>query len=213
MNSKKIELTVYDFDGTMYNGDSFIDFWKFMLRKKPWLIIIAPYWFFRTMLHVFRFISDLQLKSSFLMVIDNVSISAVQAFVKEFWETHENKINPWVYDALQKDQEKKRVIICISASPSFLLNPIAEKLNLDALIATDFLVLKNRQYNKPVTLNCKSEEKINRLNEWAEIKKVSYSIKDFYSDSKADIPLYRISEMRYFVKNGIVSEKPLFDIT
>ena len=33
----------YDFDKTIYNGDSFIDFYLFVLLRFPYLIIILPF--------------------------------------------------------------------------------------------------------------------------------------------------------------------------
>ena len=32
-------MNVYDFDGTIYNGDSGVDFVKFMFRKKKMLVL------------------------------------------------------------------------------------------------------------------------------------------------------------------------------
>ena len=35
-------MNVYDFDGTIYDGDSTVDFYVFALKKKPSLISYGP---------------------------------------------------------------------------------------------------------------------------------------------------------------------------
>lgn len=35
-------MNVYDFDNTIYDGDSSIDFYFFVLRKKPSIIFLLP---------------------------------------------------------------------------------------------------------------------------------------------------------------------------
>ena len=35
-------MNVYDFDGTIYNGDSTIDFYFYCLKKKPLIIFCLP---------------------------------------------------------------------------------------------------------------------------------------------------------------------------
>lgn len=34
-------MNVYDFDGTIYDGDSTVDFYLYCIRKHPWLIVYA----------------------------------------------------------------------------------------------------------------------------------------------------------------------------
>jgi len=42
----KLRLSLYDFDGTIYNGDSLIDFWKYTIRKKTLGLLFVPYQLF-----------------------------------------------------------------------------------------------------------------------------------------------------------------------
>jgi len=35
-------MNVYDFDGTIYNGDSTVDFFLFALKRKPSLLLNVP---------------------------------------------------------------------------------------------------------------------------------------------------------------------------
>ena len=36
-------MNVYDFDGTIYDGDSTLDFWYFCLKKHPQILLYLPY--------------------------------------------------------------------------------------------------------------------------------------------------------------------------
>ena len=36
-------MNIYDFDGTIYNGDSTIDFWLFTLKRHPSALLMIPY--------------------------------------------------------------------------------------------------------------------------------------------------------------------------
>lgn len=51
--------------------------------------------------------------------------------------------------------------------------------------------------------NCKGEEKIKRLNKVIK----DYEIENFYSDStKADLPLFKVTNNGFVVKHGVLSE-------
>ena len=38
-----MRIDVYDFDGTIYDGDSTVDFWLYCLRRKPSLLRFLPH--------------------------------------------------------------------------------------------------------------------------------------------------------------------------
>ena len=98
--------------------------------------------------------------------------------------------------------DKKENKIIISASPEFLLKNICDRLKIDELIAS--IVDKNT--GKFISENCYGEQKLIRLNE----KYSEYIIDNFYSDSKSDIYLAKISQNSYLVNKNNITK---WDIT
>ena len=50
-------INVYDFDGTIYDGDSSIDFFIFCLSKNLKCLKYIPMIIFNTILYIFKFLS------------------------------------------------------------------------------------------------------------------------------------------------------------
>lgn len=59
------EVDIYDFDKTVYNGDSSVDFWKFCLKKKPVIALLVPWQFMGFALMKLNILSGAKGKSSF----------------------------------------------------------------------------------------------------------------------------------------------------
>ena len=201
-----LRLSLYDFDGTVYNGDSLIDFWKYTVREKPLGLVFIPYQFFFAGLYMVKLVSAESLKKSFLIQILLFDNDRLREHINSFWKVHNVKINPWVKDILQEDKKNKPTTVCISASPGFILQSISEALSFEALIATDFLIQNGKQTNRLSTPNCGGEEKVVRLKNWAESMGKAFVVKKVYSDSEADAPLYRLARQSYWVKKGILRQ-------
>ena len=55
-------MNVYDFDGTIYDGDSTVDFWFFCLKKKKSLFFIIPIQVLAFILYRLRIIEKIKFK-------------------------------------------------------------------------------------------------------------------------------------------------------
>ena len=182
-------MNVYDFDGTIYEGDSSIDFYKFVLRKKPEIIRCS----FRLIKGGLQYIlkkADMtafkECFFSFMKQIDG------EKYVDLFWKEHTDKIGCW-YRAQHEETD-----VIISASPAFLLKPICKALDIKYLIASD-VDINTGEFR---SANCKGEEKVRRF------KKIfaDKCIDNFYSDSESDLPLALEAEKAYYVHNGEIKE-------
>ncbi|MBQ6494976.1 MAG: haloacid dehalogenase-like hydrolase [Bacilli bacterium] len=182
-------INIYDFDGTIYDGDSTVDFFLFCLRKKPYLIIIFPFIFFWFILYYFSFISKTKMKEKvyyFLRFFSNIDLE-----IKEFWELNYKKIKKFYLG------KKHNNDVIISASPYFLLKPICDKLKVKKLIASNV----SKFTGKYDGVNCSGEEKVIRLNK--EFNNIN--VNEVYSDSYSDIPIFKLGKKAYLVrKNDIV---------
>lgn len=178
-------LNVYDFDKTIYAGDSSIDFWKFCVRKHKRCTLLVPKILYNFALYSLGHRSKTEFKEvffSFLRYIPDVDHSIVT-----FWEQNRGKINPWFLNLERKEG------LVISASPEFLLLSICEELHLK-LIGSKI----NKKTETFSGLNCRGEEKVRRFQkEYPE-----YNIYEFYSDSLTDKSLAELAEKSYLVSGN-----------
>lgn len=180
-------MNVYDFDNTIYNGDSTFDFYLFCLKRHKNTVKCFPLLaksFFRY--YVLKKGSKTDFKEnmySFLSLIDT------EKEVLSFWKHHKHKIKEWYY-VNQKDND-----VIISASPEFLLKPICKEIGVKYLIASKV----SPEDGKYSGINCHGEEKVRRFKE-----QFNQKIDNFYSDSYSDTPLALISEKAFIVKGDKV---------
>lgn len=183
-------MNVYDFDKTVYRGDSTLDFYRYCIAKYPFLLKYVFSQGIGALVYLVKHDNKTQMKErfyAFLMGIDDID-----ALVKKFWESHKDKISPWYLEQKRMDD------VIISASPEFLLWPICEELKTGTLIASRV----NKKTGAYTGLNCRGEEKVQRF--FAAFP--SGHIERFYSDSLTDQSMADISEKSYLVKRGKVSE-------
>lgn len=198
------KLSVYDFDKTIYNGETLNDFYRFYLIKKPWKIytVIFQLWYF--LLYILKIINLEKLKENFLRFLNGENTGELKKLIREFWEKKESKINPWVKDEILKNKKETEILVAISASPTFLIIDRLRLMGFDVVIGTDFLFESTKFHSHITSKNCKNYEKVRRLDKWAEDNNIQYDIVNFYSDSIADKPLFDLSENKYWIKKGIL---------
>lgn len=182
-------MNVYDFDGTIYNGDSTIDFFLYAIKRKPAMVRCLPKQLWGFVLYGIKQINKTKLKESFFSFLPAVD---AEALTESFWDQNQNKIFDW-YLKQQKSDD-----IIISASPKFLLKPICKRLGITYLIASEV----DPKTGLFTGENCSGQEKVRRL---AAEYDVTY-IDSFYSDSHSDLPLARIADKAFLVKKGVVSK-------
>lgn len=188
-------MNIYDFDKTVYNGDSTVDFFKFILKKHPSVLACVPKIFFAAVGYKLGKYSTKRFKEVFFSFLPK--LKDIPSDVDEFWERNEKKIKKWYTDIKRADD------LVISASPCFLLLPICKALKV-SLIATEMDI----NTGKIIGENCKGEEKVRRLRE----KYGDIEIDRFYSDSLSDLPLAEISRRAYLVNGSEISEWKLNDL-
>ena len=173
----------YDFDGTIYNGDSSVDFYLYCLKRKPILIkyLIIQIW--GIIMYVLKFKSKEYMKEKFFSILK--SIDNIDEYVEDFWKKKYKNIKSWYLN------QKEITDVIISASPEFLLKPLEKKLGVK-VIATKV----NKNTGRFESKNCHDYEKVERFNKEIKNKK----LKAFYSDSMTDKPIMDISQEAYYVK-------------
>lgn len=183
-------MNVYDFDGTIYEGDSTLDFYFYCLKKHPNIIMCVPRQCIAAIRYKLKRIEKTEFKEQFYSFFNK--LKNIDADVEEFWDANEDKIKNW-YKEKQKEDD-----VVISASPDFLLREICERIHIKILIASR-VDQRNGKYDG---VNCYGQEKVRRFYERLSEGKID----TFYSDSYSDEPLARLAEKAYVVKKNEIKE-------
>ncbi|MBQ4129240.1 MAG: HAD-IB family phosphatase [Ruminococcus sp.] len=182
-------MNVYDFDNTIYKGDSTRDFYLFCLKKHKKILLLLPSLGLEALkYYVFKIGNKTEFKEkmyAFLKFCDT------QIDIKEFWDSHLCNIKEWYLKQKNADD------VIISASPQFLLKPLEEKLNI-TVIASD-VDSKSGKYNG---INCYYDEKVRRFFEIYPNGHIEY----FYSDHYSDEPLAKIADKAFIVDGDNILE-------
>ena len=178
-------VNVYDFDDTIYQGDSSIDFWKFCLRRHPKILLSLPRVSVSFCKYLFGLCRKTEFKEAFFSFLRYVP--DVEEDVSLFWKRHSTKIQQW-YLAQKQDSD-----VIISASPEFLLRPAADKLGVSLIAST--VDVKSGKFTGE---NCKGEEKVRRFSEEYQ----GVEIEKFYSDSLSDTPLAERAGEAFIISGG-----------
>ncbi|MGH1431317.1 MAG: HAD family hydrolase [Neptuniibacter sp.] len=99
---------------------------------------------------------------------------------------------PKAEELLAKHKEQGDFLLIITATNHFVTSPIAERLGVDAIIATDPEQVDGRYTGEVSGTPCFQDGKVTRLNKWLEAQDFSLEGSYFYSDSHNDLPLLEL---------------------
>lgn len=177
-------MNVYDFDKTIYRGDSTADFIFYTFKNKPLTLIALPRIMFFSILYVLRIMPKLTYKQQLYHMF--VYVGHMDEHVEAFIESHKKNIKPWYYEQQKEDD------LIISASPEFIIVPFTKAIGIKHAMASRV----DDQNGKYDGINCHGEEKVRRFYEAYPDGKID----EFYSDSYSDSPLANIAKKAYLVK-------------
>ena len=115
-------MNVYDFDKTIYRGDSTVDFWRHCLRRYPGAARALPGTLAKALAFRQGNCSREQFKERFYQFLRFVPEAAQEA--ERFWDRHLIGIELW-YRAQQSNTD-----VIISASPDFLIGAACRRLGV-----------------------------------------------------------------------------------
>lgn len=179
-------MNIYDFDDTIYDGDTFIEMIKYSIFCYPFItlksIITSIPYFIKYKNGKCSFELFKEKLFSFLFKIDNLD-----NHIEKFIDKNIHKIKKW-YLINQKDND-----LVVSASLSLWIKPFCERIGIKNVIATDM-----DSNGKIIGKNCKRDEKVKRIEEkFGDIK-----IDNAYSDSLSDLPMLLIAKNAFIVEGN-----------
>lgn len=186
-------IDVYDFDGTIYDGDSTVDFTRFCLRRHPSLLLALPRFAWVCLRLAAGRAGLREMKS--VLFSEMARRFSLEDEARQFWQQPKTraKLGAW-FETTPRDVP----IVIASASPEFELRYAAALLGVETLIGTRCDTATGLLTGP----NCKGEEKLRRMEEAVG----PYTIRAMYTDSvKSDGPLLRKAQQGYILRHGAVS--------
>lgn len=186
-------MNVYDFDNTIYDGETLVDFIMYYVRTDPriWkyipkLLVIC----FKDTFHLFTVEDAVDAYAGFLEGY-YTKLGDLDADVKKFWDKNEKKIKPW-YEKVRKDDD-----IIVSGSTDFLLDEIMKRMGVKNYIGSSI----DKTTGKFKRL-CFLENKVKIFNEFYP----GAHIDNFYTDSMNDKAMMDIADRVYFVSGDKIEQ-------
>lgn len=198
--SCKRKIALFDFDGTLIQGDSLF---SFVLHSRGYFIFVLGMMFILPLMLAgyLGIISRSTVKEWYLRCFfHNYNSNDFRKACKNYKEwitTHTKQIS---MSELSKRKEEGYEIWIVSASVGNWIMPWAESIGVEKVIATEIKFDANDRFIGFASSNCNGDEKVNRIKEFI-LNKESCSI-IAYGDSNNDIPMLEYANEAYKVKNN-----------
>lgn len=187
-------MRVFDFDNTIYDGESIMDIFLYFFRKDTKSIIkIAPKFIKDFIRYKFDKITVEEAMKSYgglfkdyCLKYDNINDE-----FEKFWDIHQKKIKKFYFE-IQNEED-----IVVSGCPHCLLKIICERIGIKHYIGSDIDPIKGEINNI-----CYKERKIPVFRSvYGDV-----TIDEFYTDSFADKPMMDISQNVFMVKGEKITQ-------
>jgi HAD superfamily hydrolase (TIGR01490 family) len=195
-------LAVFDLDGTLIRGDSFLPFVLSYARRRGrrWPVVGLP---FVLALYAARVLSARAAKERvirlFLKGERAADIAAHAAWFCDAWVAP--RLRPEVVARLRAHQAAGHRAVLLSASPDVYVPHIGRLLGIAEVVCTRVAVADGVCAGALDGANCKGEEKVARVRALVGADgppAASYA----YGDSRSDLPLLRWVRHGYLVRGG-----------
>jgi phosphatidylglycerophosphatase C len=185
-------IAVFDFDGTLFQGDATKDFCWFYYRKMPlksyYFLVQVAYWFINQL----GLISTTKFKSKFIAFLNNNDAKQIEDLLTLFWEQKQAFVREHLLNEITELKKNGVHIVVVSASPELFIKDFCLTLGIDAVIGTQLMV-KNNKYS--LLKNCRGKEKLVRLKQAIP----GFEIVSAYSDNEDDTALLKLAKNGYWV--------------
>lgn len=201
----KRKFAFFDFDDTLLPKDSMARLIPYCLKKHPLSFIQLFPLLFIGILYGLRIIDFIPLKEKILFPLNYLTLEDLNDFYKTCLipNYYQN-----VVSELKKRKEEGCLIYLVSASPEVYLN--FTDLPVDKIIGTKTWHQDGKIKSKIIGKNCKSEEKVRRIEEVLKQEQLEIDFENSYgySDSTTDLPMLRLVKHRIRInkKDGSMSQ-------
>lgn len=187
-------MNVYDFDETLYDGESSLEFFLYYFRVDPSLVKFLPSVLKALVLYKAGKITLDEFLNDYGKTVEDYIANHKNDFertAKSFWDKKIHKIKPF-YKNIQKPDD-----VIITASPDFLIKEACSRLGIENIIATKIDLVSGK-----IESPCFREAKIDRFREVYPTQ----DIDDFYTDSMNDKFLMPLAKRVFIVKGNKIEQ-------
>lgn len=188
---KKVEVVVFDFDGTLSSGDSNVAFGMYCFRHqlRPWLYL--PWMGVALIARI--------INRSGSWWRENMRRFLTPAMVKKFGpdfiRQHRRNRFGWAKDQVAAERAAGRMVILVSAGPNYLIPSLVRDIKFDAVICSQMDPVRPWKYK----FLCWGTNKVAAFDAWARENKYIPHVVRSYSDSKSDMPMMNIADDQVWV--------------
>ncbi len=182
-------MKVFDFDNTLYRGESSIDLSLFMIKKRKKILLYLPNIFWHLLKYKLCLVEKNKLESTINRYVRSIIRDEQEIFdlVQAFWEKNQSRLYPDMLELLDENS------VILSAGPRFLLEGIQSRLRTRHLVCTEIDLKK-----KEILYFNFGRNKVVRYHELYG----DQTINRFYTDSYNDQAMIDLADEAYLVKNG-----------
>lgn len=194
---KKVDVVVFDFDGTLSALDSNVEFARYCFRHS-----LRP-WFYLPLMAVAGIAAAV--KPDGVWWRENIrrflTPKMVKKFAPGFIKQHMRERFGWAREQVAAERDAGRMVVMASASPNYLLRPLVRDMKFDAVLCSEMDANKPWKYH----YLCWGQNKVYALDAWARDNKLIPNVVRMYSDSKSDMPLMEIASEQVWIdrKTGL----------
>lgn len=183
-------MNVYDFDNTIYDGESIWDFFKSYIRVNPSFVRYMPRVIFAFAKYKLGKLTVEQMLRDYAPVIKKCycDYGNWEEFTVKFWDEHMHKIKDF-YSDIRRDDD-----VILTASPDITMREISNRLGIKYCVCSTV-----DHDTGEITRLCMRQNKITALKEeFGE----DVCIDDFYTDSIANDGFFAEHAKRVFLVKG-----------
>lgn len=181
-------MNVYDFDNTIYNGESGVDLFLYYLKKDPKLLKKLPWAVAAVSKYKSTNMTLDDALNNYAYVIEEYaaeSIKDIHADVDSFWNKNSSKIKSFYFKQRKEDD------VILSACIDVVLEEICRRLNIKNYIGSE-----TDLENMKLVNFCYRENKVKAFKK----RFPDAVIENFYTDSYNDQPMIDLAQNAYLVK-------------
>jgi HAD superfamily hydrolase (TIGR01490 family) len=190
---------VFDLDGTLLRGDSFLPFLvRYGWRKRRWLGLALLGG--DLLLLACRVLSARSAKERTLRrLLGGDGVTELEQFTGDFcrgWVSR--SLHPLGVARLREHQEQGHRVVLLSASPDVYVRAVGKHLGIEEVVCTQVVVRDGRCTGEIQGENCKGEAKLGLLRRHLGVE--TAPAESFaYGDSKSDLPVLRWARHGFWV--------------
>lgn len=188
---QKVDVVVFDFDGTLSWPDSNTAFWHYCSRRsvRPWLFL--PLIAVCAIVRWFKPWGIWWRENMRLFVTPEM----INKFADGFIQEHRQNRFKWAAKCVANERAKGNKVVLITASPDYLIPGLVKDMKFDAVMYSTMVPGKPWKY----TFSCCGPNKVVALDNWAKENKYIPNVVRSYSDSKSDLPIMNIAKEQVWI--------------